>query len=221
MEEDDSKTIHVAGEMSQTVETVFNESGFEMDLDPRNDVTENLPKILNEEDIKIELISQDGTVETIGTISRLNGGQNLREIGPNCERSVADEDVQMPNIEEFDEDSVTFKVDSQERFHTDFHITQPIRSHFECQFENPCKNEKVPKVRKAYKPRERPRFSCAECPFIGVNQSDYQKHRRAMHMPDDKFKCPHCDFATKTASGLKNHMLWVHYFKLKLASKAM
>ena len=122
MEEDDSKTIHVAGEMSQTVEPVFNGSGFEMDLDPRNDVTENLPKILNEEDIKIELISQDGTVETIGTISRLDGRQNLREIGPDCGRSVADEDVQRANIEEFDEDSVTFKVDSQEGFHTDFDI---------------------------------------------------------------------------------------------------
>ena len=128
MEEDDSKTIHVAGEMSQTVEPVFNGSGFEMDLDPRNNVTENLPKILNEEDIKIELISQDGTVETIGTISRLDGRQNLREIGPDCGRSVADEDVQMPNIEEFDEDSVTFKVDSQECFHTDFHINQLIIS---------------------------------------------------------------------------------------------
>ena len=52
----------------------------------------------------------------IGTISRLDGGQNLREQGPDSGRSVADEDVEMPNIEEFDEDSVTFKVDSQGRF---------------------------------------------------------------------------------------------------------
>ena len=116
MEEDDSKTIHVAGEMSQTVEPVLNGSGFQMEFEPRNDVRENLPKLLNEEDIKIELISQDGTVETIGTISRLDGGQNLREQGPDSGRSVADEDVEMPNIEEFDEDSVTFKVDSQGRF---------------------------------------------------------------------------------------------------------
>ena len=116
MEEDDSKTIHVAGEMSQTVEPVLNGSGFQMEFEPRNDVRENLPKILNEEDIKIELISQDGTVETIGTISRLDGGQNLREQGPDSGRSVADEDVEMPNIEEFDEDSVTFKVDSQGGF---------------------------------------------------------------------------------------------------------
>ena len=115
MEEDDSKTIHVAGEMSQTVEPVLNGSEFQMEFEPRNDVRENLPKILNEEDIKIELISQDGTVETIGTISRLDGEQNLRK-GPDCGRSVADEDVEMSNIEEFDEDSVTFKVDSQEGF---------------------------------------------------------------------------------------------------------
>ena len=116
MEEDDSKTIHVAGEMSQTVEPVLNGSGFQMEFEPRNDVRENLPKLLNEEDIKIELISQDGTVETIGTISRLDGGQNLSVQGPDSGRSVADEDVEMPNIEEFDEDSVTFKVDSQGRF---------------------------------------------------------------------------------------------------------
>ena len=115
MEEDESKTIHVAGEMSQTVEPVLNGSGFQMEFEPRNDVRENLPKILNEEDIKIELISQDGTIETIGTISRLDGGQK-REQGPDCGRSVADEDVEMPNIEELDEDSVTFKVDSQGRF---------------------------------------------------------------------------------------------------------
>ena len=114
MEEDDSKTIHVAGEMSQTVEPVLNGSGFQMEFEPRNDVRENIPKILNEEDIKIELISQDGTVETIGTISRLDEGQNLRENGPDC--VVANEDVQMPNIKEIDEDSVTFKVDSQGGF---------------------------------------------------------------------------------------------------------
>ena len=116
MEEDDSKTIYVAGEMSQTVEPVLNESGFEMDLETRNDVAENLPKIFNEEDIKIELISQDGTVETIGTISQVYQGQNLREISPDGPgRSAADDDVSM-SIEELDGDSITFKVDSQEGF---------------------------------------------------------------------------------------------------------
>ena len=116
MEEDDSKTIYVAGEMSQTVESVLNESGFQMDLETRNDATENLPKIFNEEDIKIELISQDGTVETIGTISQVYQGQNLREISPDGPgRSAADDDVSM-SIEELDGDSITFKVDSQEGF---------------------------------------------------------------------------------------------------------
>ena len=77
---------------------------------------------------------------------------------------------------------------------------------FVCNFSENQNLENLEKLKFSKPFRNRPKFSCSDCPFVGKNKVDTQRHRNKVHLTEKRFKCSQCDYATSLSSSLRQHM---------------